>query len=300
MITPTQEYPALAATLGLPNIFLKREDLHPYGSHKGRSIPPMIKHYLDRGDRSFAISSSGNAALAAALFFGEIKDDPKIFGSNEKGKLSLDIFVGNNINKEKLKKIKEAEEKAGHNVRLLAKERPLQALSQAIEEGSRSLRQSTDDQALVGYETLAQEIAELGNVGAVFIGTSSGTTAQALAQYFKDKKLRIQTHLVQTSSCHPISADFETYDGPDEQSIADAIVDSVARRRTKLLPLIKDCSGYSWVATNEEIERAVELCKTHANLDISTNSALSLVGATQAAYRGWEIQGKIVCLVCGQ
>ena len=64
MITPHEEYPALASALGYKagkgaiRLYFKREDLHPYGSHKGRSIPVMMDYYREIGDRSFAISSS--------------------------------------------------------------------------------------------------------------------------------------------------------------------------------------------------------------------------------------------------
>ena len=73
MITPQEPFPALAKAVGLTDIYLKREDLHTYGSHKGRSIPVMIDHYLKEGSKNFAISSSGNAALAAALYVKELK-----------------------------------------------------------------------------------------------------------------------------------------------------------------------------------------------------------------------------------
>ncbi len=39
MITPQEEYPELAKEIVVPRLFLKREDLHPLGSHKGRQSP---------------------------------------------------------------------------------------------------------------------------------------------------------------------------------------------------------------------------------------------------------------------
>jgi threonine dehydratase len=170
---------------------------------------------------------------------------------------------------------------------------------QASEEGARSLRQSTDDLALIGYKSLAEELAKIPNLAAIFIGTSSGTTAQALAQYFMDLKTSIQIHIVQTSSCHPLSDAFETFDGEDEQSIANAIVDKTARRKDALIPLIKKTGGYGWFATNDEIRAAQELVKKHAGFEISANSALSIVGAMEAAYRSWPVNGAVVCMICG-
>jgi len=292
-MTPIEHYPELAQILGFADLYFKREDLHKYGSHKGRSIPLMIKHYHDKSERKFAISSSGNAALASALYVAEIN---KINSEP----IKLDIFVGQNINPNKLEKLKEVESADSDNIRVLIKERPLQALTQAVEEGYRSLRQSTDDIALLGYRELAEEIAQIKNAGAIFIGTSSGTTAQALVEYFIKEKLPVQIHLVQTSSCHPISDQFENYDGPDEKSIADAIVAQTTERIPKLVDLINKTGGYSWTATNDEIKSAKELVIKHASLNISNNSALSIVGAMQAIYRDWQIEGSIICLICGE
>jgi threonine dehydratase len=190
---------------------------------------------------------------------------------------------------------------ADDNIRILKKERPLQALTLAMNEGYRSLRQSTDDLALKGYETLAEELRDVKDLGAVFIGTSSGTTAQALAAHFiaKNNKNTPQVHIVQTSSCHPLADGFNSYDGPEEDSLADAITDITAYRKNTLIPLIQNTGGSGWFATNEDIETARLLVEKHTGLTISTNSALSVVGAMQAVYAGHEIEGPVVCMICG-
>ena len=296
MMTPIEKYPELAKAIGLNSLSLKREDLHPYGSHKGRSIPVMIDHYASTGAKQFVISSSGNAALAAAMHIKYLNTEITRSTSADQTPYNLDIFVGNHIAPHKLDKLKAFQ---SDNIRVLIKERPLQAATLAAQEGMISLRQSTDDEALVGYESLARELSQIEGVGAIFIGTSSGTTAQALASYFIANRLSIQVHIVQTSSCHPIADGIETYDGENEDSIADAIVDRTAMRKNTLIPLIKKTGGNAWVATNEEIENALDLVKENAGLDISTNSALSVVGAMQSIYRGWEINGEVVCMICG-
>jgi threonine dehydratase len=290
MITPQESYPALAKAVGLAEIYLKREDLHPYGSHKGRSIPVMIDHYIGQGSRRFAISSSGNAALAAALHV-------KKLNSATNDAISLDIFVGIHLAPNKMAKLRKLED---DHIRVLTKERPLQALMQATEEGAQSLRQSTDDVALIGYKGLAEELAEIPNLAAIFIGTSSGTTAQALAKYFTESKLPVQVHIIQTSSCHPLSDAFETFDGEEELSIANAIVAKTVHRKDALIPLIKKTGGYGWFASNDEIRAAQALVKANAGFDISANSALSIVGAMEAAYRSWPIKGAAVCMICGE
>jgi len=328
-MTPLEHYPDLAVAIGVSDLYFKREDLHPYGSHKGRSIPLMIDKYREAGDVRFAISSSGNAALAAAIHIKKINE------STEE-KLILDIFVGNHIAQHKLERLEkligDSNGHADEHIRILKKERPLQALNQAMNEGMRSLRQSTDDTALVGYESLGKELVEQlderkeekngkggKKLGAIFIGTSSGTTAQALADYFlnngaglkkgaKNGSVAVpQIHIVQTSSCHPLADALNSYDGPsDEISDADAITDITALRKGALIPLIEKTGGSGWFATNEDIETARILVKKHTvsavypnGLEISTNSALSVVGAMQAVYAGHQIEGAVVCLICG-
>ena len=67
----------------------------------------------------------------------------------------------------------------------------------------KALRQSTDDLALIGYHALAEELLEISDISAVFIGTSSGTTAEALANYFHSlpyfsaRLLFLRTHYIQ-------------------------------------------------------------------------------------------------------
>ncbi len=291
MLTPLEAYPKLAAAIGAEALFFKREDLHPYGSHKGRSIPFMVDTYLKAGERRFAITGSGNAALAAALYAKEINAR-----NNPDETIGLDIYMGNHAAPHKVEKIKKLE---SEHIRLLIKERPLQALAQASQEGARSLRQSTDDTALAGYESLAYELSQDKKPYAVFIGTSSGTTAQALAKYFIGSKSPIQVHIVQTSSCHPMAEAFEPYDGPEEDSVADAVVDKTAYRKDAVTPLVDKTGGRGWIVTNEEIEGAMEFASKHTGLGISPNSALSVAGAMKAAGMGFEFPGPVVCMICG-
>src|SRR3989344_5618012 len=101
MLTPQPQAKKLAKALGLTaGLYLKREDLHPHGSHKGRSIPLMIQKYIQSGWENFCISSSGNAAISAAITVNEYN------AKHTNSSLNLKIFVGKNIDSDKLKIIK--------------------------------------------------------------------------------------------------------------------------------------------------------------------------------------------------
>ncbi len=290
MITKQEEQSELAQSLQITSLYFKREDLHPYGSHKGRSIPKMIDTYFAQGIRHFAISSSGNAALAAAFYVGKL--------NSEKGsEIKLDILVGQHITTKKLRKL---EQFSSDLIKITSHDRPIQTLFNITKDPDvKALRQSTDDTALLGYQELAEEILEITKIKAVFIGTSSGTTAQALSEYFKLNKKDIEVHLVQTSSCHPFTDDFIDDQGVEELSVADAIVDHAALRKAKLTDLIKENGGSGWIATNEQIRLAQEMTIKYTGIDISTNSALSIAGLMQAIYTGKKWDGSVVCMICG-
>ncbi|MBI5729320.1 MAG: PLP-dependent lyase/thiolase, partial [Candidatus Magasanikbacteria bacterium] len=197
MKTPQMPAPKLAEALGLTNeVWLKREDEHHFGSHKGRSLPLMIAEHHRAGAREFVISSSGNAALAAA----------RAVRSHNKNKpadpVSLQIFIGPGIAPHKQELVVAEGNPA---ITIVQVNNPKQTAQQfATTKKAVLLRQSTEPLALLGYHELAEELAKIGNLAAVFVPTSSGTTAQGLAESFAKLNLNPQIHIVQTTACHPI------------------------------------------------------------------------------------------------
>lgn len=292
MVTPQTESPEIALELGLDALFFKREDLHPLGSHKGRSIPVMIDMKVAKGAKNFALSSSGNAALAAVRYIQKLNTG----GSN----LTLSILVGEHINGDKLQTLRDEIKDAGIKIETTA--RPLQALFNVIKNNAKtSLRQSVDPEALVGYKSLADEIAQTPNLGAVFIATSSGTTAQALA----DAGLP-NINIVQTVSVSPISTALENPLGVKvkeiipETSLADAIVDKVAHRKTTLMKSVRATGGTGWIATNALIMSAQRMLHERAGIEATPNGALALAGLIHAIQRGAKFNGAVVCIITGK
>ena len=290
MKTTQQSYPALARAIGISGeLFLKREDLHPYGSHKGRAIPKMIKQYVKDGISTFAISSSGNAALAAKLTVERHNEN------NPDKQISLTIFVGTYIPAEKFAMLKSADEK----ITVTQCERPKQqAFVAAKVEGVVNLRQSTDDLALEGYQELGTELLKIPTLSAVFVPTSSGTTAEALGKLFANNN--IELHIVQTGACHPMAELFDTNITEVEQSTAGAIVDNVAHRKTTVADLVKQTSGNGWVPTEEMIIAAQHILKSEAHIDVTPNGALALAGLIKATEKGFKTSGAVAVLICGQ
>lgn len=293
MLTPQIEAPEIARELGIGKLYLKREDLHPYGSHKGRSIPMMIDLKVARGAKEFAISSSGNAALAAIKHIEKKNKD----GDD----LRLAVLVGEHMDESKKKALENAS--FDERIRIETHPRPLQTLLGLLrkpENRPESLRQSTDPDALAGYKSLAFEVAGTPELGAVFIGTSSGTTAQALADYFDAEDKDIQVHIVQTRGVSPIARAFDREEHEGEVSLASAIVDKVAHRKGPLEEAIKKSGGSGWIASNEDIKRAMSLLKDKAGIEATGNGALGLAGLIRALSKGWKPQGAVVCVVTGK
>lgn len=316
MKTPQLPVPKLAAALGATaELWFKREDLHHYGSHKGRSIPLMIGDYARQGLTDFVISSSGNAALAAI--------QAVLTHNKTRGKtpLSLTVLVGKKIAPDKLALLRGGAEPASDGIRIEQCANPKQRAFQMEKTGmAKWLRQSTDDNALLGYEELASELGKIPNLAAVFIPTSSGATAQGLYRGFQKMGINPEIHLVQTPDCHPLvdsvtgrhapadsknaqsagRSDINAQPHTAEKSLAEAIVDKIAHRRESVAAAVKNSAGYGWIADNQNIKESVALVKKTTTLDISPNSALSVAGLRLAIKAGWRWNGPIVCLITGR
>lgn len=289
MVTPLQKADNLAKFFQTSEVYLKREDLHPLCSHKGRSIPPMIDHYRRMGTRSFVISSSGNAALAAGMYIKEINRD------TDKQPTTLQIFIGQGIDKEKLSRLTALED---DYIKVTISDRPKKMAREMANTAQTTwLRQSTDDTALAGYEELAKEIIkQLPNVQAIFVPTSSGTTALGLGLALEKMHKTVAVYIVQTTACHPFVLD----DRHNEKSVAGAIVDKVGLRKPALLNMLKNHKSQGYVATDEEIILAQEELKQYEALEASPNSALALAGFKLALKSGLRFSEPVILLITGR
>ena len=303
MITPQTTNEKLAQKIGVKSLYLKREDLHPLRSHKGRSLPKMIEKYAKAGFSEFAISSSGNAGIAAAMYINQ-RNAEQTTGSALTTPLRLKVFVGEKIPDEKRRLLTE---QANSNVMIIQRERPLQAFLQAIKDPKiKGLRQSTDDSALEGYAELARELSQIVGLAAIFVPASSGACAQGIyAGYKKAGKVAPEIHIVQTQSCHPmveksglgLIAKISRIVSPKMQtSIADAIVDQIGHRKVAVTEALRETRGSGWIASNDDLMRGVELLREVGVL-VSPNGALTIAGLTQAIKAGknknWA--GPVVC-----
>ncbi len=286
---PLETATNLASKLGLSSLSIQREDLHPLESHKGRSIPHMINEAIKSGFEQFVISSSGNAAIASALYIKELNQKNK--------KYKLTVYVGKKINNTKYNRLKELKDE---NINILISERPLQAMqNKAKENGIKSLRQSTDPLALSGYNALATKLIKQ-KVDYIFVPASSGTLAEALLEIAVQSKAKApRISIVQTEACHPIA---EFINGPsvENSSMADAIVDKIAYRKERINKLMKENGGSIYVVKDEDIKNAMEMLYKYENIRASANGSLSLAGIIEGLSLDLENNKKIIAIICGQ
>ena len=250
-------------------VVIKNEMVNPNNSFKDRSLCYQLSHYLAKGIVKFVISSSGNAAISAASYIAS------------HGESEIDIFIGNQITDGKKEKLTAL---ASDKIRIHQGQKPKSdAIKFSKETIALNLRGSIDDVALTGFKTIAYEIAEeTPDIDCLFLPTSSGTSALGLHYGFEEMGLKVAIFICQSQKVHPIAEEFDKDFESQKDSIADAIVDKVALRKSKLVQVLKQNKGGGLVLSDFNIFHAQ--AKTGlANIFMpSYNSALAFAGLSKA------------------
>ncbi len=278
-ITPLDDLSLLAPKLGIKgSLYLKREDMHPFKSHKGRSIPHMIDSYVAEGKVKFVISSSGNAAIAAAMYVKTLKKEG----------VKLTVYIGENITDEKKKVLEDLREP---RIQIETVKRPLQEAVRLSNTGYVILRQSTDNLALDGYAELAKEIQkQCPKVTDIVFCTSSGASLVGTYKGFEKKAPKM--HSVQTGACHPIVISFSPEKiNVETPSLAQAIADKVGHRSKEVADIVKVTEGSGVVVYNKELEALKKIF-----MDFSYNALVSIAGAQKIQTTK---DSHVVCIVGG-
>jgi len=289
--TLQKSYPDLAKKLGLPGIWIKHEYLNESGSHKIRLMEYLIKNYLKKGQKNFVICSSGNAGIAAAYFLNK----------NKLADAKLKIFISPNISKEKIERLNQTVGK-NKNIELKKVIRPKQsAFALVKKENSVFLRGSIQKDSPKAYFSLAQEIAKIPNLQAVFIPTSSGITALGIDQGFKKLKKKIEIHIIQTEKIYPMAREFDHCFLPKKTSLASAIVDKIAFRKKELIQTINKSLGSGWIVSDFELKKAKKILEKNTDLKMpSYDALLSLAGVIKAQEKKWPFKKNICCVFTGR
>jgi threonine synthase len=262
-------------------LVLKREDENPTGSLKDRGMAYLISWAKSLGKEKAVLSSSGNAAIAAAEYC-------------RLGGISLTVFVSPKIEAGKLAKLREK------GVEIITSERPIsEAVKFSRREGVLNLRPSKSKFGPEGYQTIAFELAEgQGMIEDIFIPVSSGVALTGIAEGFKKLGFLPRLHVCQPAAVCPLASFFTKDFQPEESSLAQALVAKYTPLKQRVISLVKESGGTGWVISNKEIQTAGEDL-SEKGIITSAEGALAYAAWKKAEANGWPV-GKAACLLTGK
>jgi threonine synthase len=236
--SPLEDAPGLATWAGVGRLLLKREDLNPTGSHKDRGAAEQVRAMVAAGERVAVISSSGNAALAAAVAGGPAG-------------ITVVALVSPLTSPGRLLQLRDA------GARVVVAAKPINhALRLSRVRGWRDLRPSLSADALRGFRSLGEElVAELPPGAPVFGYASSGTTFQALGEVFAERGAGLPLHPVQAGLVDGLSAAFGR-PGSGVRSIVGDLGVKHSPRTERVVELVRQSGGETWWVDDAAIGEA--------------------------------------------
>ncbi len=262
--TPLQEHPGLAAWAGVERLSMKREDLNPTGSHKDRGAVEQIKACVESGQRVAVISSSGNAALAAATY-------------GSRGGVTVVALLSPRTEPGRVVALRRA------GGRVLVTEKPINyGIRLARVCGWPDLRPSQSEDAVRGFRSLGKELAEELSAGAAVVGyASSGTTYQAIGEVLVERGDRLALHPVQAGLVNGLSREFGRQ-GDGRRSLVGDLGVKVSTRTETVSALVRGSGGQAWWVDDVAIAEAGEALRA-AGFKVATECWAALAGARLAA-----------------
>ncbi len=282
--TPLYEAVNLAHAYGLNHIYLKDETQNPSGSFKDRAISYQLQHWIKEGKNNFVISSSGNAAISAAMYC--------IFY-----RVYLDIFLSSHTDENKRKRLLEI---IGTHTDLCTIHYSPRARKDAFqfakENQAINLVGSKDPNAIEGYSSLGKEIQKQlpQNVDALCMPISSGTGLLGLVAGLDDIP---PLYAIQTTKIHPIADHFSHEIISTDSSLATAVSTYYTPHEQKVVELIKRTGGDAYAIRDNQIQDALEDMLSFEKKEISYDSALAIAGLKEAK-KNHEIHSAI-CILTG-
>lgn len=263
----------------VPGLALKREDLNPTGSHKDRAACYQVAAAAARGEKAVVISSSGNAAVATSRY-AELHGLPAF------------ATVHPTTDPSKLAAI------CGSTTTVVVTERAVNTARRIARRfGTHNLRPSTNDDALVGYSTLADEL--LGgdldhHPDAIVVFATSGATALALAQRSAQGN-GPEVHFVQGLGNATLADPASVSSSVSNQSAAAGRLGTRSSARAdQLRAAVADTGGRGWVIDQAGVEEGRDLL-IGEGIDVSDESAANAFVALQLVTQGMQV----VCVVSG-
>lgn len=264
---------------GVPALLLKREDMNPTGSHKDRAASYQLALAASQGVPGVVISSSGNAGIATSRY-AELHGVPAF------------VCIHPATDPEKIAAID------GATTTLIVTERAINtAKLLAREFGMPNLRPSTNDDSLVGYSSLGEELAEI-DCDHVVIFATSGATAAAVAEASRARHGDHRAvHFVQGEGNDAlVNPGAEITDASAHGAAAGRLGVRRSRRSRQLDRAIRSTGGSGHVASQQDVVRAQEALRA-LGIDVSEESGANYAVAQRicAAHPG----ERVVCIISG-
>lgn len=225
--TKEQEFEELNKKLKIEHLYFKREDLNPLGSFKVRGMAYQISRAWQAKIKKFSISSTGNAALAAAYFCQRIEAPLFIF-MHQRPKL-----------KEKREKILKEIKRFGPE-KIFFKEEPTKKCREfSKNKGIYNLTPSIDPFSSEGFKSIGFEIFEkIGEIDAIFSFATSGSAVIGIGESFKF--LKKEKLIKKIPRIYPVAI-------------------SKIKRGKEIKKLIKESKGEILMPGKETIEKAKKI-----------------------------------------
>lgn len=261
----------------IDGIVFKREDLNPTGSHKDRAACFQLARAASLGVPGVVISSSGNAGIATSRY-------AELHG------LPAWVCVHPDTDADKLAAID------GATTTLIVTERAINtAKLLARELGMPNLRPSVHDDALIGYQTLGHEIADI-DCDAVVIFATSGASAIAVAQVFEQRFGSTRPVCFVQGEGNAALADptSNTTDASAHAAAAGRLGVRRSRRARQLSTIVAATGGRGVVASHGARDRARALMLEHG-VQAGDESCANVAVALDLAASGQ----RIACVLSG-
>lgn len=273
------------------NLFFKRDDQNPSGSFKDRLIEFLWLRLLELDSKEIILSSSGN--LAISLLYFQIN-------SNKKLTQKIKVFVKEGMLETKFNKLRTLADQAQAELVISSKPKS-DCFRYAQQPGVYWLRNSEGEDYPQAYHSLGEEILNYEKESelmfdAIFVCTSSGTAAQGIMEEFIQKERKLPVFVVQTSHINSISKEFDSEVESEDDTLANAISDRVAKRKNTVIELVKKLQGSGIVCDNKQIAESQQILQKLLNSDFSGNAALSLAGFFKSQEKGYNLANPLLII----
>ena len=278
--TPLLFLSDMASVEGQKNLYAKLEYKNPTGSHKARAMAYQLSLAKQQGIKKVAISSTGNAAIAAAAYA-------------KLAQIECTVFVSPTTSPHKLSLLKDS------GCILTISERPLQELRLfCLQKNALNLNATQSDHAIEAYQTIAFElIKQLDRIDTIFVYCSSAATYLGIVKGFTEKKKQGSIHSLPQAHCCYLR---ETIlPGVFKSQVYPGIISkqpAILARKEQLEKAISHTKGNNFEVTDQDMLLGRDLLKK-SDLD-SSPEGCALIGLQQRIDPQYK-NGNTVILLTG-